>query len=111
MADLDTDSRVNRASGRARRYMGQATDDPSYLPKANPNGDRSGSSKPFTAQADISAQKRALNHYDRYLQAPASKRAIFSSRYDRRNRTLKRALVCLIVLAIALALIWIFVLR
>lgn len=111
MADLDIDGRGHRSSDRTRRYMGRATDDPSYLPKANPNGDRSGSSKPFMGQAEISAQKRALSHYDRYLQTPTSKKAIFSSRYGRRNRMLKRALGVLIVLAAALALVWFFILR
>lgn len=111
MADQDIDGRVRRTGNRTRRYMGCATDDPSYLPKANPNGDRSGSSKPFTGQADISAQKRALNHYDRYLQTPTSKKTIFASRYGRRNRMLKRILGCLILLAFILALVWFFILR
>lgn len=111
MADLDTDHQARRAGNRTRRYMGRATDDPTYLPRANPNGDRSGSAKPFKGQAEIAAQKQALNHYDRYLQSPTSKRAIFSSRYGRRNRLLKRVLGVLILLAIILALVWFFVLR
>lgn len=111
MSDLDTDNATQRSAGRTRHYMGRATDDPTYLAPANPNGDRSGSAKPFTAQADATAQKNTLRQYNRYLQTPKAGRTIFTSRYERRNRRLKRLLAALIVLAIALALVWFFILR
>ncbi len=50
-------------------------------------------------------------HYDRYISVPKKGKTIFTSRQARQHRNAKILLVVLILAAIALALVWFFLLR
>lgn len=50
-------------------------------------------------------------HYDRYISVPKKGKTIFTSRQARQHRNTQILLVVLILAAIALALVWFFLLR
>lgn len=114
--------------GGTRKHMGTATSDPDYL---TPTGFEHGRSEALTAYENARREgsggarktpapgKRRMKdaraggqlHYDRYLSTPKPGRSIFISQQDRQRRRLQRVLAVLILLAIALALAWFFLLR
>lgn len=98
------------AAGQRRVHMGVATADPQYLPPMAEGTRRPGGAAPLRPAHQRSEQRAPL-HYDRYLQTPKPGKSIFTARHDRSRRRVKRLLAVLIVLAIALALVWFFVLR
>lgn len=97
-----------------RRHMGTATSDPEYLPQtefqkrqaADPNARA-------TPIRDATAPRRSGTvNYDRYLQTPKQRKSIFTSRQARQHQMHVRMLAALLViLIIALALVWFFVLK
>lgn len=97
-----------------RRHMGVATADPQYLPPTGQRGDRARGPRPANGSAGApagSGDRRQQLHYERYLEMPKPGRSIFTSQQHRSRQRAKRMLAVLIVLAIILALVWLFVLR
>ena len=66
--------------------------------------------RPASAATTPSGQPAQPN-YSRYLSTPKKGKAIFTSRQDKQRRRIKVLMAILILAAIALALVWYFVLR
>jgi hypothetical protein len=118
-----------------RKHMGVATSDPDYLspaPNGRPamgtgasgnfgtgtGGNRTATpghptayrQRPASAATTPSGQPAQPN-YSRYLSTPKKGKAIFTSRQDKQRRRIKVLMAILVLAAIALALVWYFVLR
>lgn len=97
---------------RPRRHMGVATSDPQYLPVTEPSrGALPGANSDVPGPAHPASGKRAPLHYDRYLQTPKPGKTIFSSRHERARRRTRAFIIAVLLVAIAIALVWLFVLR
>lgn len=106
---IDDNAPARRGTGAAprRRHMGVATSDPQYLPTTGANASRPAPHAP----AHPVSEHRAPLHYDRYLETPKPRRAIFSTRRERSRRRARLVILLLAVLALVLALVWFFILR
>lgn len=116
------DARNNLYSGRPRKHMGVATNDPDYLPptgpapgegRAVPTG-TAHRSRPASYGAKTVARRPAGNtapHYERFLQTPKKGRAIFTSQQARQRQRIKLLLAVLILATVVLAVVWLFFLR
>lgn len=114
-----------------RKHMGTATSDPEYLPPVNGGG---GHIPPHSSTLRIRQNERAeavptgahgphrgrdlgprRKHGEiktgRYLSTPHGGKRIFTTQRDRQQRRMRYVLVVLILAAIALALVWFFLLR
>lgn len=97
-----------------RRHMGTASSDPEYLPQTEFQKRKAQDPDArVTPIRDATAPRRSGTvNYDRYLQTPKPRRSIFTSQQARKHQAHVRLLVAaLIVVLVALALIWFFVLR
>ena len=90
-----------------RLHMGVATSDPQYLPAT---GQSAGRPAPHAPAHPVS-EHRAPLHYDRYLETPKPRRAIFSTHRERSRRRTRAVILFLAVVALVLALVWFFILR
>ena len=106
---IDDNAPARRGTGTApyRRHMGVATSDPQYLPTTGANASRPAPHAP----AHPVSEHRAPLHYDRYLQTPKPGKTIFSSRHERVRRRTRAFIIAVLLVAIAIALVWFFVLR
>ena len=97
---------------RPRRHMGVATSDPQYLPVTEPGrGAQPGAHGDVPGPAPPASGKPAPLHYDRYLQTPKPGKTIFSSRHERARRRTRAFIIAVLLVTIAIALVWLFVLR
>lgn len=121
------DARNNTSGGDLRRpstrkHMGVATNDPEYLPPTGP-APGAGRIPPSSSTLRIRANERGgksgtragapdgSHHYERYLQTPKKGRSIFTSQQQRQRKRTQALLAVLILAAVALALVWFFILR
>lgn len=81
-----------------------------YVPPSSPTLKVRTRSNAGPGNADGAGGGKQL-HYDRYISVPKKGKTIFTSRQARQHRNAKILLVVLILAAIALALVWFFLLR
>lgn len=113
-----------------RKHMGTATSDPEYLPPTDSGGHIPPNSSTLRVRQNEHAEggpasahgphrgrdlgprrKHGEIKTGRYLSTPHGGKRIFTTQRDRQQRRMRHILAVLILAAIALALVWFFLLR